>query len=544
MIDPTVASRLFARVAEVSTDAIISVDSEQRIVYFNRGAEQIFRWSREEIVGRPLGDLLPERFRGAHARHLVEFGLSDVTARVMGERLPIAGLRRDGTEFPAEASITKLVVGDDIIYTAVLRDVTDRRRAQEIQHFLARVGSSLVASIDLEETLQTVAHLAVPVLGDWATVWTGDEEETRRLALAVANPEHAELADRLRRIQRTLSPEHPAKEALAGGTSVLVMHADDELLDRIASDESHRRVIRALGFRSAMFVPMRARDRALGVICHYAGPARPPFGEEDLALAEELARRAALAVDNARLYRAAQEAISAREDVMRIVSHDIGNPLSAVFVATRVLRRFLEAEEIDRAAIAGHVDGIRQSAEQVQRLIDDLLDVERIGAGRLRLQIEPVPAGTLVRDAVAFFGATAAEQGVSLVATGADLAARVAIDPDRIAQVLANLVTNALKHTAAGGRVTVSAEARDAHVEFAVADTGSGVDPAELPFVFERFWQGRGALGRGAGLGLPIARGIVEAHGGTISAESSPGVGSVFRFILPIAKDKASQPSG
>lgn len=538
MIDPSVASRLFARVAEVSTDAIISVDSEQRIVYFNRGAEQIFRWSREEMLGRPLSDLLPERFRGAHTRHLIEFGRSDVTARVMGERLPIAGLRRDGSEFPAEASITKLAIGEDIVYTAVLRDVTDRRRAQEIQHFLARVGGSLVASIDLEETLQTVAHLAVPVLGDWATVWMLDGSETRRLALAVANPEQTQLADRLRRMHRTLPDAHPANEALATGSSVLVERTDDELLDRIASDETHRAAITALGFRSAMFVPMRARDRALGVICHYAGPARPAFGEEDLGLAEELARRAALAVDNARLYRAAQEAISAREDVMRIVSHDIGNPLSAVFVATRVLRRFLEAEEVDRAAVASHVDGIRQSAEQVQRLIDDLLDVERIGAGRLRLEIEPVPAGTLVRDAVAFFGPTAAEQGVALIATGSELAARVAIDPDRIAQVLANLVTNALKHTAAGGRITVSTATRGGHVEFAVADTGTGVDPAELPFVFERFWQGRGALGRGAGLGLPIARGIVEAHGGTISAESAPGVGSVFRFVLPLAGDR------
>ena len=219
---------------------------------------------------------------------------------------------------------------------------------------------------------------------------------------------------------------------------------------------------------------------------------------------------------------------------MRIVSHDIGNPLSAVFVATRVLRRFLAGETLDRDAIGRHVDGIRQSAEQVQRLIDDLLDVERIGAGRLSLTPEPVATGRLVRDAVDFFSATAAEKGVSLTAEGADADARVAADPDRIGQVLANLIANALKYTTAGGSIVVGVAPGETHAEFTVRDSGQGIEAADLPFVFERYWQGRAALGRGAGLGLPIARGIVEAHGGEISAHSAPGAGSTFRFTLPL----------
>ena len=312
MIDPTVASHLFARVAEVSSDAIISVDAAQRIVYFNRGAEQIFGWSRDEMLGRPLTDLLPERYRGVHGRHLLEFGRTDVTARVMGERLPIAGLRKDGTEFPAEASITKLSVGDDVVFTAVLRDITERQRAQAAQNFLARVGTSLVGSLDLDETLQRVAELAVPALGDWATVWTVERDGMERRALAHALPEHAEAADRLRSTRFEMPPEHPAREALATGASFLVADAGADLMSRIAPERGHADLVRALGFRSAMFVPMAARDHVLGVICHYGGPARRPFGEDDLALAEELARRAALAVDNARLYSSAQEAISAR----------------------------------------------------------------------------------------------------------------------------------------------------------------------------------------------------------------------------------------
>lgn len=534
MIDLRRYPQLFARIASISADAIVSVDDELRILFFNRGAEAIFGWAADEIVGQPLDVLLPERYRGVHTRHIVEFGRSDVEAKRMGERLPIAGLRRDGSEFPAEASITKLDADGTLIYTAVLRDISERQRVQETQQFLARVGTALVGSLDLEETLSTVAQLAVPALGDWASVWLEDEEGLRRLQTAYADPSLADAADRLRALVPLLPETHPGREAFRTGASILVEEAHEELLVRAAPEPAHREAMRGLGVASAMFVPLVGRTTVLGVVCHYRSRPGRPFAERDLALAEELARRAALAVDNARLYAAAREAVQAREDVMRIVSHDVGNPLSAILVGTKVVRGGLER---GRGAdqLVEYVDGIRQSADQIQRLIDALLDVERLHAGRLRLDPVTLPASELVANAISAFRSLAEEKEVELRASGLECEARVRVDPDRILQVFSNLLGNALKYTPAGGLVEIGLDADDARAAFTVRDTGRGIDPADLPHVFERFWQGRRALGRGAGLGLPIAQGLVEAHGGLIRAESEPGRGSTFTFVLPLA---------
>lgn len=524
----------FARIAAISADAVICVDETQTIVFFNRGAELIFGYDAEEILGQPLERLLPSAFRAAHHEHVDAFGHSPTMAKRMGERLPISGRRKNGEEFPAEASITKLEVEGRRLYSAVLRDITSRQRLQETQQFLARVGTALVETpLDYRRLLAAVAELAVPALGDWAVLLTWDEERgLDRFAVIAADPEQAADADAVRADADPVPADHPARAAVEERTSVLIAEVDDDVLERLAPDPALRERFRALGAASAMFVPLVGRTRVLGVLAHFAARAGR-FGEQELALAEELARRAALAIENASLYAEAQEAIAAREELMRIVSHDVGNPLSAIFVGTKVLTRGLEGgQEAD--ALTPHVQGIRSSAGQIQRIIDDLLDAERIQAGRLRLDLETVTAGRLVEEAVERMRALAVEQDVALVAEGTDVAARVTADPARLDQVFSNLIGNALKFTPTGGRVVVRVRVESPDVVFEVEDNGRGIAPADLPHIFERFWQGKKALGRGAGLGLPIARGLAEAHGGTIGARSEQGVGSVFWLRLPL----------
>ena len=228
---------------------------------------------------------------------------------------------------------------------------------------------------------------------------------------------------------------------------------------------------------------------------------------------------------------AAEAAVLARDEVLRVVSHDLGNSLSAILVMATVLLRTHTQESHD--ANAKRIDSIRMIAEQMQRLRQDLLDVSMIEAGRLSMDARPVDVGKVLERACELYSALATEKSIALVCSQIDDSRRVQADEQRLLQVLANLLTNALKFTPAGGEVIVGVEPLDSEVRFFVSDTGSGISPDHLPHLFDRFWTNRTSNPHGAGLGLAIAKGIVEAHGGRIEALSRPGAGSTFRFTIP-----------
>lgn len=244
-----------------------------------------------------------------------------------------------------------------------------------------------------------------------------------------------------------------------------------------------------------------------------------------------------LAADNARLYEEARAAMRARERVLAIVSHDLRNSLATVLLNSSAILESVPAEGQDPGQ-RDQLEWIARSAEQMDRLIRDLLDLSSIEAGRLAVEPRPCGAAAIVSDAVNFHVALAAEREVNIkrdLRGDGDLPAVIA-DHERILQVLANLIGNAIKFTAPGGSVVVRASVSDGAVEFSVADTGIGIAERDLDSIFELYWQADRGHRRGAGLGLPIARAIVEAHGGSIRVESKPGAGSTFSFTLPIAK--------
>lgn len=228
---------------------------------------------------------------------------------------------------------------------------------------------------------------------------------------------------------------------------------------------------------------------------------------------------------------AAEAAVRARDEVLRIVSHDLGNSLSAILVTTTVLLRTHAQEPHD--ATHRRLDNIRITAEQMQRLRQDLLDVAMIEAGRLSMQPRPVDARAVLEHACSLYSPVASEKSIALVCIGSAHSQQVQADEERLVQVLANFLTNALKFTPAGGEVVVGIEPLEGEMRFFVSDNGCGIPPDQLPGLFDRFWTTKARNPHGAGLGLPIARGIVEAHGGRIEVESQPGEGSTFAFIIP-----------
>jgi PAS domain S-box-containing protein len=357
-------AELFSGFLAISADAVIAVDEEQRIIFFNQGAEHIFGWTADEVGGQYLAMLLPQRFRPQHRGHVEGFGAAHGKARLMGERQQISGLRKSGEEFPAEASIQRMMVDGHNVYAAVLRDVSARQRAEDALH----------------------------------------------------------------------------------------------------------------------------------------------------------------------------QAITARDDMMSIVSHDLRNPANAVkMLAASILAD--AANGVVSPEVVERVRVMQQAAAQMDALIQDLLDVTRIEAGRLRVTPRQLDPRTLVNGALEAMHPLAELAAVTLQA-GYDVdLPEVNADPERITQVLSNVVGNALKFTPAGGRVDVHVSRGGLGIVIRVTDTGEGIPAALLPHVFDRFFQVSrdGLTGRrqGAGLGLPIARGIVEAHGGAIRMESEPGAGSTITIELP-----------
>ena len=552
-----VAEARAAGVISIAADAIVSVDDAQRITLFNKGAERIFGYAAEEVVGQSLDLLIPERFRPTHVRHIAQFAESTVTARRMGERREIFGRRKDGTDFPAEASISKLDVGGKRVFTAVLRDVSDRKQAElektrllaretaaraaaeaaeRRSAFLAEVNAALDATLDYELGLRNLAQIVVPALASYCIVDVLDEDGgIRRLNIEAADSEKSSLVDGLREFLP--DPQHAflTRGALATGRPELVAEVTDGILRQVTRNEANFAALRALEPRSYMVVPLVARGVTLGALALIADQTRRAFGPADLGLAEELARRAALSLDNARLYQLAQRATRLRDDVLGVVSHDLRNPVAAIAMCARAL------EDIPGSfdePVRGLVRTIHESVELMQRMIQDLLDATSIEAGRLSIERKVEDAVLLIVQAVEQFDALAAEQQIRLVADIPDATPPIFVDGDRLLQVLGNLLANAIKFTPSGGRVTLRAVPTPTDLVLSVIDSGAGIPAADLPHIFDRFWHSRrSARARGTGLGLAIVKGIVEAHGGRIWVESTLGVGTAVHFTLPIHRE-------
>jgi PAS domain S-box-containing protein len=652
-------------IISIATDAIISIDEEQRITLFNRGAEQIFGWSEREALGQPLDILIPDRFRVIHRSHVNGFAAEGMHARTMGARdRHIYGLRKDGAVFPAEAAISKLQIGDEITFTIVLRDTTERgnlerelrdarsflenvldssteygivaldldrrivlwnegaRRsygysAQEIegtsadglhvpsdiasgvahslyaraldqgsaeavlfrrhkngseflahvvasrriatdgepsgyllisrdvtrehrrseqQRLLAAVGPLLTSSLDRMQVLGSAEELLVREFADVCIVDLEDSPEggppVEQRKVAHRDPRRRALSLALEAIRLDQQRPHLTWACLQTNQTILVSHVTLEYLDSIAQGEEHRRLLRELAPVSLISVPLTARGLLLGAITLVSSDPRRRYDEDDAALAEDIGRRLAMALDNARLFGLATKAVAARDEVLGIVAHDLRNPLGTILMQATLLRH--SGPELARQ-LQKPAETIERAVTRMNRLIQDLLDVTRMEAGRLSVELARVSAGQVVSDSVEAQRSLAASAALELRLDVARELPDVWADCDRLLQVFENLIGNAVKFSKPGGQIVVGAVPREGDVLFWVADTGAGIPSEDLPHVFDRFWQARKAERRGAGLGLPIVKGIVEAHGGRIWVESTPNRGSTFFFTIPTA---------
>ena len=535
-----------AAVLDATPDAIVLVDDEGAIRLANERAERLFGYARGELVGRPSSLLLPGDVRVA----------PDV-------QRDASGLRRDGSRFAAEIIVKPLFTDAGRLFTAVVRDITDRQprdddrsersraetarlQAEEAGRrasFLAEASRVLAASLDYEATLRSVARVAIPYLADYVLVDVL-EARGRLRRLAAAHPDPIVEEHLAGRNLPTPGDGGALDSVIERGEPTLIRDVSDDWLAARGADAEHLGARSGTAPTSLMLVPLRARGRTLGVVSFALANGKRRYTLADLTLAEDLAQRAALAADNARLYREAQDASRAKDEFLAVLSHELRTPLTPVLGWVRILKSGTLAPE----ATARALDTVERNTRLQAQLVEDLLDVSRIIAGKLSLDLRPVALGPIVDGVIESTAAAAAAKSIVVNRHVDPDLPRIEADANRLQQVLANLLSNALKFTPVGGRVDVAAVRVADKVRLAVTDTGDGLAPDVAPHIFDRFRQADSTITRqygGLGLGLSIVRHIVERHGGMVDASSEGiGRGATFTVTLPIGGPVSAAAAG
>jgi predicted ATPase/signal transduction histidine kinase/tRNA A-37 threonylcarbamoyl transferase component Bud32 len=408
-------------------------------------------------------------------------------------------------------------------------------QAERRSALLAKAGALFSESLDYEETLDRLGRLCVQSLADWCVLDIVEGREVRRLAGACRDPAKEPLLERLRRqYPARWDSHHPAATCLRTGKPVWVPESTDDILRSRCEDDGHMELVRRLGTRSFQAVPLVARGQILGALSMGSGtPGR--YGPSDLDLAQEVALRAAIAIDNARLHRETQRAVRVRDEFLMVASHELRTPMTSLTLSLRTLQRAERSAKPDLPDVMSQsVELAARQGKRLNRLIGDLLDVSRIEASWLPLTLSEVELGSVVRDVAERFEAEVTDAACSLTIQG-DALVTGHWDPSRIDQVVTNLLSNAVKF-GAGKPIEIFVGEEAGRARLVVRDHGMGIDPAHQARIFERFERAVPVQHYGGlGLGLHISRRIVEAHGGTLRLESRPGAGAAFTVELPCA---------
>lgn len=434
-----------------------------------------------------------------------------------------------GTPFTISATkeqILELLVSS---YGDLVRSSEAVGEAAQRARFLADAGVLLSASLDEERIFGDLARLCTPYLAEACLVdMLGAPGAVTRVELAVSDAMPMALASAIRGTQ-PLDSLSRFSESQQSATPVLISGTLREIF--AASHPERAGFDGGSEVISAIIAPLMGHSGLFGTLTFIS---RRPYSRDDLVLATDVALRAAIALDNARLYREATQATRARDDVLAVVSHDLRNPLNTVQMSATFLLDLLATPDA-KPPFEQQLKAINRAATRANRLIGDLLDVSRIEAGTLAVERSPIDALQVLTDAIEDQRGLATEKGLTLTGELTGQPARIAGDKERISQVFSNLIGNAIKFTPMGGSIVVTGCINSGFGEFDVADTGPGITEEHLPHLFDRFWQANRATRTGAGLGLSIAKGIVEAHGGVLKAESEIGKGTKFSFTIPLS---------
>jgi PAS domain S-box-containing protein len=504
-------------------DAVVAADEQGRIAFVNLAAARLLGWPADELCGKPLTTIMPPRMHVAHEAGLQRYAATH-HPRIMGRPIRVPALRRDGTEVDVELTLTAANIEPGLeLVIGTLRDLSDRVELERQLRVVAEMRAATAAAahltslLDVNRVLEVAVETLVSQFGAaLARIWLR-EQETGMLRLRASAGLSTRIAGSSR--ERIDIATHPFKLGVVARTRR--PFAKNGLTGDLQFDQEW---VKRERLQAATAFPLIVANELEGVLVAFF---RHTLEAEVIEVLAMLAAMVATAVNDANLYDHAQRALRARDEVLAIVSHDLRGPLSVIQMgASSLLRRGDANTEV--------ILRMKRAGERMHVLIRDLLDVSAIEAGQLRIEPAEQPVGPLVAEALEQVRPFAEEKHIGLSAAVGAPDTRVLCDRGRIVQVFSNLLANAIKFTSEGGAIAVNVVQAERTVKFAVTDTGCGIAADQLEHVFDRYWQSR-AGGAGVGLGLAIAKGIVEAHRGAIRAESAPGQGSTFVFEVPRA---------
>jgi PAS domain S-box-containing protein len=509
---------LYREIFAHSSEAVAILDATGEYVEQNAAHRSLLGYENEELTGQ------------TPALHLGQEGFRDVL-RVLAEdgiyRKDVVSISKAGEPLDVELSAFAVMdeSGRPACFVGITRDIGVRKRTEETLQFLAGASAALDRSLEYEETVRRLASLTVPRLADWVLLEVLDDAGVLRpAALVHRDPACEETAARLLEVLR--APARAEGVRRVPSAPMRRTRVSEILGDATASDPRTGPLLQRLGLTAALAVPLRARGRMLGLLTLVSS--QRLYEERDLALAEDFANRGSMALDNARLYREAQESDRRKEEFLAVLAHELRNPLTPLLTCLELMRD----GQPEPDSLLRWREIMERQVRNLARLVDDLLDVSRITRGKILLQRERVDLATVVDRAMETARPLIQSRSIGIdvrVEKGLALEA----DPLRLEQILANLLHNAAKYTPEGGRVRVHAVRDGRMVSIRVSDNGVGIEADLLPRLFDLFMQGSRSSG-GLGIGLTLVRTLVELHGGKVRAASAgPGKGSEFEVRLP-----------
>jgi PAS domain S-box-containing protein len=555
-----------AAIFNSAMDAIVSTDADQRILIFNRAAEAMFRCSQSEAIGQPLERFIPVRFRAIHSQHVKNFAQTGETNRAMGHLGIISGLRNDGEEFPIEASISKINLSGNELFTVILRDVTERRQAEEqiqrqLRHLnaLRMIDIAISSSFDLNIILDVVLQQVLAQL----RVDAG--------AITLFNPQMQTIEYTASRGFRSNALQHTQLKLGEGYASQAVLQRRTIHISGLM--ESGGKLAKALKLAKEEFVdyygtPLIVKGEVKGVleIYHHS---HLRADSEWLEFLEALAGQAAIAIDNAQLFENLQRsnlnlehrvtertaelnrtnaelehANQIKDEFLANMSHELRTPLTSILGLSESLL------EEKRGSLNDHqqrsVRIIESSGRHLLELINDILDLSKIEAGKFDFYPQPISVDEICRSSLSFVKSQAVKKSITVTYMNEAALPKIFADPRRLKQILVNLLNNAVKFTPKNGNVTlqVTSDLTEERIQFAVIDTGIGISRQNLKRLFQPFVQVDSRLNRqheGTGLGLALVQRLTDLHGGSVKVESEVGQGSRFTISLACRLDEIAK---
>jgi PAS domain S-box-containing protein len=520
-----------AAIVEHSDDAVIGKDNDGVITSWNAAAERLYHYTATEAIGKHISLIVPEEHRSE---------VEQVMQRMRrGERIEhwdTVRRRKDGTLVDVSLRISpiKNAYGEVVGFSKVAREITERKRAEAALQFVAATSASLAALVDKESALQQSAQSMTPFFADFCVIHTlSADGRIEQQACASSRSEHArQLEQFLEKYPVDWSMRTGPVEAMKTGRTVFMPTVADEVFQEAARNDDHLDAMRKMGLKSVICVPLKVRAKILGAISFAMASSGRRYEPQDVAVAEDLARRVAVAIDNAELLASVKAADRQKDEFLAMLAHELRNPLAAISYAVAAARLN------DGEPNANMMDLIDRQVTNLARLIDDLLDMSRISRDKIQLRRETIDLATLVRRAADAVRAMMEEKRHQLVVELPNEAMPIHVDPTRAEQIIVNLLANAAKYTTEGGRIELRAHCENGEGVIKVRDNGIGISREMLPYVFELFAQADRSLDRsqgGLGIGLTVVRKLTELHGGSVSAHSAGvGQGSEFTVRLPM----------